>query len=554
MNTKTMVFATAFFLSITRHSSGDGLPKPFQPIKRQERRVETVKHVFSVGDTGFPQQIFIKPDQRDLPLEMRTEGVELEPAALVAVGRGNRIRQPIRLIASAGGNNYEATAAQPARVTAESARTISYQAQLKAGAVAATLAANYQYDGIMTFDIKWKTEEPVESLYIVIDLLGAVTHAYRGLPGDFSPNSVDRKTLEVLLSTEIDTVVWTNKTPWLRLEDAAPDYLYFGSLDSGFTWLADDWSVVDNDQHTIQIRRNNEGDASFCLYLINAGVQAREGSHSFALITHPAKPKPQGYRLTQWLEWQQLDSVTLPLQPGMLGKIMDMRKNAPEDGYIANAINAAAIESTIQGIEMKEFAGAYSISPDKDNIRLYPASLFAVLSAPYTGVPVRLYSNMRELAASGETPTYDRQYLGRALLHDAGVAIAGLKQPYQYIRLVEALEDFGFFDSENIEVLPYWRNGDVIRYGEPWTGNDAFAVTAQNPAANCYVTAYRKHIEIDGKAGYAALVVIMNENDTPVRERLHILDTEGVFGGLNKMKATALAVVKWRSTTRTLGR
>lgn len=538
-----IVAAVVIVALIPVAARGEGLPAPFQPIKRQGNVIETLKHRIIVSETGFPEQIYIKPDPRDLPLELRETALALDNPALVEFGRGARLRQPIRLVANVGGNNVEASVAAPAQIAKETPGQISYRAELKLGTVSATATTSYGSEGAITFDIQWKTAGPVASLEVVIDFQGAVTHAYRGLPSDFKPDAVQRDTLDVLLPTATDMVVWSNLSPWPAARDATVRYLYVGSLDSGFTWLADDWSVASAAEPMMLVRRDKAGNASLHILLHNAPAEAAEGHHTFALLTHPAKPRPRGFRKTQWLNWGKPHSLE-PMADGVenatLKRWQSLKKQAGPAEQIAGGFTGAALEAFAGRIELTGFAGAYAASAEKDNVRLYPNSLFAVLAAPYTGVPVRVQSNMRKLASSGEAPSYDRQYLGRALLHDIGAAITGFKQPYQYVRLINALEEFGFFDTDKIEVLPYWRNAHIIRYGELWSADDTFEVDERNPAEGVYVTAYRKPIVQDGKNGCAALIVVMNENDRPVRERLYILDREKVFGGKNRLTAADL--------------
>ena len=540
----TRIVAAAVIVALIPFAArGEGLPAPFQPIERQGNVLETLKHRIVVSETGFPEQIYIKPDPRDLPLEMRETELALDNPALVEFGRGARLRQPIRLVANVGGNNVEASVAAPAQIVKETPGQISYRAELKVDAVSAISGTSYGNEGAMTFDIQWKAAEPAASLELVIDFQGAVTHAYRGLPSDFKPDTVQRNTLDVLLPTATDKVVWSNLGPWPAAGDATARYLYVGGLDSGFTWLADEWSVADAEKPMMVVRRDKAGNASLHILLHNAPAEAAEGRHTFALLTHPAKPRPQGFRKTQWLNWgkpQTLEPMADGVENATLTRWQGLKGQAGPAERIAGGFTGSALESLAGGIELTGFAGAYAVSAEKDNVRLYPNSLFAVLAAPYTGVPVRVQSNMRKLAFSGEAPSYDRQYLGRALLHDIGAAIAGFKQPFQYVRLINALEEFGFLDTDKIEVLPYWRNAGIIRYGEGWSGDDPFAVDAEDPAAGVYVTAYRKPIEANGRKGYAALIVVMNENDRPVRERLFILDSEKLFGGMNRLKAEDL--------------
>ncbi|MFO7870469.1 MAG: hypothetical protein R6V03_03440, partial [Kiritimatiellia bacterium] len=68
---------------------GDTVWEPFIPIEKTEDGFETLKHRFTLAESGLPAQIYIKPDERDLPLENRGESAPpLSDAELTAMGRG----------------------------------------------------------------------------------------------------------------------------------------------------------------------------------------------------------------------------------------------------------------------------------------------------------------------------------------------------------------------------------------------------------------------------------------------------------------------------------
>jgi hypothetical protein len=134
----------------------------------------------------------------------------------------------------------------------------------------------------------------------------------------------------------------------------------------------------------------------------------------------------------------------------------------------------------------------------------------------------------------GDDMRLDRCLMGRCLIHDIGLA-AQVNNAEQFAKVLNILYDFGYFDEETTEMIPYWRSRAVCRYGEEFTG-DPFEVTEKDPFSKVYVTVYRRpHKKAGGKQGYKALFVIQNETDTPARGRLHILNSDAIFGGENNL-------------------
>ena len=65
-------------------------------LKLAGTRAETGKHVFTLGKSGLPDQIVIKADEPELPLELRGKQVDSH-AVLAGLGRGEILREPIRI-------------------------------------------------------------------------------------------------------------------------------------------------------------------------------------------------------------------------------------------------------------------------------------------------------------------------------------------------------------------------------------------------------------------------------------------------------------------------
>jgi len=129
------------------------------------------------------------------------------------------------------------------------------------------------------------------------------------------------------------------------------------------------------------------------------------------------------------------------------------------------------------------------------------------------------------VAKPGDDKRLDRQLLGRALLNDMGVNFEGphgfFAHREQAVPLLNDLSDFGFFEDQGIEKIPFWRNQAYVSYG------------GKEPAPEVYVTIYRRPLA-NGK-GYKALFVIMNEHKRPVELPLAILNPGRVLGGPNTL-------------------
>ena len=542
MKLRLMIVSLCLLSTALPAAIAEGVWQPFEAITRNNNTLDTLKHRIVVDESGLPQQFFIKPGRRSLPLEMRGTQVKLEDPSLVAFGRGAVLRAPMRLEAAAGGNRIEAQIVKPAAVSTESAGAVSYISELTAGPIAVKLTTTYECDGTITVNISYKTDAPAESLELLIDINGPVTHAFRGLPADFRPDAFDRASLDVSLREDNDAIVWSSLAGWLGAKQPFVNYLYFGSLDRGFTWLCDDAAgfKVEADTPMFLIQRDRAGQSTARIFFINQEIEAAQGEVTFALLAHPSKTRNAHARAIQWLEWKEAASMPDGVNNTTFAARKSLRDSLTDQAAAlqAGALSAGAFESFAAQMELKGFAGADLVSVSQDNVRLYPASLFAVMAGPYRGVPVRVYPNIRETIPAGERASYDRQLAARAIVHDIGAAVEGFRQPVEVIRLVQILDNFGYFDADgDIEMLPYWRNSSFLRYGEDWQEDEMFRINEEDPAARVYVTAFKKAFERGGKRGHETLIILLNENDTPVNERLHVLDTEKVFGGPNRHAA-----------------
>ena len=506
---------------------------PYKPIEVKGNALTTARHSFTVADSGLPAQVVIQPAKYEIRLEQRLRG----RGGGSAPGRGEQLRAPMRLVATIGGKDIDAEPTGKVKI-APGETGVTCTSQVKAGNVTADLAVTYQPDGAMLIDVAYSGGK-VDRLALVIDVSGTVDIAYPGLPGSFDPAKAEFAKIDPSLPIEGE-LLWANDAQDGPAKGFV-NYLYFGSLDRGFTWLCDkkDGFVLD-DSAMVRITRNEAGEVTFSAYLVNhaANIGGKKTA-SFALLTHPSRFKPANFRSQQWLDWPAARLAGVDgVQNTTLAARAKLMAHSPKAKGLADlpglgALTAFSLESVGSVLEMRGNACAKLLSVEKDLAAVYPMALFGVCSGTFTGLPGRVSPNVGEVVTPGEALAPSRNVLGRALLHDIGVDVTGLEQPAEFLRVVKILEDFGALKGDGLtEVIPYWRGKGLVRYGEVFNPADAFELTAEDPMARVHVTTYRRPVMKDGRhtGEYKALFVVVNESDEPVRDRLFILDQARVYG------------------------
>jgi hypothetical protein len=240
-----------------------------------------------------------------------------------------------------------------------------------------------------------------------------------------------------------------------------------------------------------------------------------------------------------------ISSNELPWQPKFLTSNMrNMYKrlakvhaanNVPQRQHMRANNGARMLESFLWNCALVRETGAELKAYEIDLITAYPNSLYRTLAMNYTGLMTTL-APPKSVAASGDNPRFDRQTLGLALLHDFGVTRGGsvsgaiprvsgaeMEHQEQAIRLLDRLTEFGFFQDQEIEKLPFWRNDALVRMGDK-PGDES----------KVRVTVYRRPLE-NGN-GYKAIFVILNESDGNIELPLDIRDSKRILGGANTQK------------------
>ncbi len=506
--------------------------KPFKALEGGETTVETVRHQFELAETGLPKQIRIKPVKRELPLEARENPDQVANQVLQRRGRGSQLRSPVTLQATVKGQKAGVKVSDAAERVEKSNGQWTYESSFTTGPVSVDLTARYRYDGTIVGTISYSGDgTAIDSLELEMPVAGPVSLAWNGVrTGKQGIESTSG--LQATLSPETDKVVWTNTSDRAKNRGSKGSfvgYFFFGSPDRGFTWMSpggNGWQT-DDSKPMMEVERDENGLVTWRVKLVNSKTNL-SGSHevNFSIQVHPARPPEPNRRKNQWLSWPVDKS---PEQKAPSDLSVDALDGSSE---VSGALSGGVLEPTSTYRELSGAAGANMNSAEKDTIDLYENSLFTVFAGTYTGQTTRVRANVSDVIGAGDNPAFDRHVLGRALIHDIGVAPQSIVQPIQYVRLVRELKEFGFFKEKGTEVLPYWRNDEFVRYGEEYGKKSRFALSKENPTAGVYVTVYRRPLK-DG--GYKALFVLMNTRDESIRERLHVLKPQRIFGGGNQL-------------------
>ena len=273
-----------------------------EPMKVTDRGFETGKHRFGLGPTGLPSQIHIKPDPRELPLEARGDGAALTPAGLLELGRGDQLREPVRLEAVVGEQRLAAQAKAPARLAREWKSELEYTSALRIGPLEADLTVRYDCDGSMHVRLVYGGEQPakVDGLELVMPVDGLVDLAlsetgYGGMTG------ADKWECSLPATPG---VVWDSRDREIELRRGRfVPWFWFGSGDRAFSWMCDNdegW-MISHEGSTLSLERDAAGKITWRVRFINRPVEVKgRRTIEFTILTHPAKSKPANWRRYAW--------------------------------------------------------------------------------------------------------------------------------------------------------------------------------------------------------------------------------------------------------------
>ncbi len=276
--------------------------EPYVPIRADETGFETLKHRFTLAPSGLPAQIHIKPDPRELPLELRAAPSKATPETLLTCGRGDQLRAPIRLTATVDGREVEAEVVEPAKRVRTWKSEVEYASALKLAGMDIALRTQYDCDGAMRVRLKYGAEAPVriERMQLVADIAGLVDMGFCSTGGGMI--GADRWEISL---PDTPGVIWDSKDVEradLFYSHFVP-WAWFGSGDRGFSWLAnsDEHWMLDKDGSSMRLERDEAGRVSWKVFFVNHPATV-EGAREleFMMLTHPSRSKPADHRTHAW--------------------------------------------------------------------------------------------------------------------------------------------------------------------------------------------------------------------------------------------------------------
>ena len=203
------------------------------------------------------------------------------------------------------------------------------------------------------------------------------------------------------------------------------------------------------------------------------------------------------------------------------------RNNVPNRNCTWANNASTFLESFLYDGMLVEECGAGHRAYEVDMVTQFPNTLYRYMAHNFTGLVMRAMADVTPVGP-GDDKRLDRQLLGRALLNDIGVCYDGphgvITHKEQGVRLLSLLTDFGYFEADGTEYLPYWRSGGAVRYG-----------SGEPDTAKVYVSVWRRALP-NGR-GTKALILLFNENFTPTTLPLTLMDPKRVLGGPNTLNA-----------------
>ncbi|MBM4143139.1 MAG: formylglycine-generating enzyme family protein [Lentisphaerae bacterium] len=503
-----------------------------------DRTITTPRHAFTVDDVGLPAQLEIRAFTNDIPLAFRAEKKWSE-ALLKMVSRGPQLASPMRIEATVDKAVVPAKADAPA-VLNETDKGVEATATWQAGSLKGRLSLLYANDGSMTGQLTYEAKGiDLERLDLVMELNGAVDTALAGNPAEAlagnQPLPPQFGTLDPAFG-----VVWSDgSTPAGDGggQNGQIGHFFLGNGDRGFTWLAHGAAgfSIGGKEPSVTVERKRDGPVIWKIAIVNQAPRGGEQTAGFTLLVHPSRLPAADRRTRQWQPWTE-KAATPALDAASRGSLAG--DNVLVRAEAASVCEAVAARAILEGAVGGDALTAAATIADR-----FPLALFRYLTAPHTALAVQLRSNGAALGTPGGSPAVDNMILGRALLHDIGVEIAGLASRANAADVVNALEEFGYFkDDGQTEFLPYWRAEDfgigLVRYGELFEAEvkAGFAATTENPAGRVRVSVFmRPATGPKGEPSRKALMVIVNESEEPVREFLYIENPAYVFADYNKI-------------------
>ena len=280
----------------------DRVWEPFTPIEKTEDGFKTLKHTFTIAESGLPAQIRIHPDPRELPFDKRDDDADLPDSLLQRYGRGPQLRAPMRFEAVVDGQRVQAEVVEPAKLTKEWESEFEYSSKIRVADILIDIRVVYDCDGSLDVYLDYGPDgnaARVELLEMVTDFDGRMDLVSSGTKAGMAGSDVFECSLP-----EEEGVVWDSKDTAIELfYSKFVPWFWLGSGDRAFTWMANSdrgWHL-DKEGSSMWVERNAEGKVTWRVKFINhpTTVEERKSTY-FGLLVHPAKPKPEDFRIWQW--------------------------------------------------------------------------------------------------------------------------------------------------------------------------------------------------------------------------------------------------------------
>ncbi len=256
---------------------------PHVPIQvdPEQKTVETTMHNFRVGPSGLPEQITIKGD---LPV------------------LGSQLRAPMRLEASAGGKRFAFKQTEELKQTKEWKSEVAFESEGAIGPVQANCRVQWDCDGYMQYDVRYKADEAVDTLELVIEFENKPFDLFGFFGTDMYGQTQDPRPLE----TEETGVVWNTRNALLSRELFYGNFtplLMLGNGDRAFFWACDTDRGMKllAENNAAQLEKTEEGAYALRIFLVNEPGKIEQEKHvQFYFTTLPGKPPPENRRVLNW--------------------------------------------------------------------------------------------------------------------------------------------------------------------------------------------------------------------------------------------------------------
>lgn len=351
---------------------GDVCWTPFTPIRWNsgERKLETLKHNFTLSQTGLPAQIRIKGDNP---------------------WHGNQLRAPVRLEVTRDGERFTYEGSADLELLHDWKSEKALVGSGTAGPVAFRTRVQFECDGFMRAAVWYKTldDKKVNTIELVMDFDGVMdfmSNLQRGHHFEYSSWRTD--------VFEKDTkVVWNSLEDTYHLDRMYGNfqpYFLMGNGDRAFMWVCqtDRGMRLTADRPFMQLEQPVKDRYSLRVFLVNeyaeqAAPIQEEQKVEFGLVTLPARPDtPAERRKNSWYFEPLGGTSHIPAEGGVYSIHMSNEEDyAKFHKYTAKErpyTSAGAASWGMPSLKFRTYAGEFQYTmlgaPDPGNVSFLEAA------------------------------------------------------------------------------------------------------------------------------------------------------------------------------------